>query len=176
MSKILRKLRKDQGEFFENDSLRIDVKFSDEAKEKELIKFTSKNGEPIIFSAGEMLDLIREQFREKNLAASLTTADTTFIPSVEAAVPIFFNANKDIKEGELVQFFAPMQIPLGIALVMEANRLCTIKGTEILKIPTTEFEEAKKTLAEESKEFVEKFFKPQIEALKKAREERGETN
>lgn len=176
MSKLLKKLPKNKGEVFQNDFVRIETKYSEEAVEKELIKFTSKNGEPIIFSAGEMLDMIREQFREKKLAAALTTADTTFIPSVEAAVPICFNANKDIKEGELVQFFAPMQIPLGIALVMEANRLCTIKGIEILKIPTTEFEEAKITLAEESKEFVEKFFKPQIDALKKTREERGETN
>lgn len=173
MSKLLKKLPKEKGEYFENDTLRIDVKFSEEAIEKELIKFTSKNGEPIIFSAGEMLDVIREQFRQKNLAASLTTADTTFIPTAEAAVPISFNANKDIKEGELVQFYAPMQIPLGIALVMEAHRLCTIKGKEILKIPVEEFEEAKTTLAEESREFTEKFFKPQIEALKKKREEIG---
>lgn len=173
--KILKKLRKDQGEYFENDSLRIDVKYDQEAIDKELIKFTSKDGTPIIFSAGEILDMIREQFREKKLAASLTTVDTTFIPSVEAAVPICFNANKDIAKGELVQFFAPMQIPLGIALVMEANRLCTIKGKEIMKIPTEEFEEAKTTLKEESKEFVEKFFKPQIDALKKKREELGES-
>jgi hypothetical protein len=176
MSKLLKKLPKDKGEFFENDSLRIDVKYSDEAKEKELIKFTSKDGEPIIFSVGEMLDLIREQFRERNLAASLTTADTTFIPSVEAAVPISFNANKDIAKGELVQFYAPMNIPLGIALVMEANRLCTIKGKEIMKIPTEEFEEAKVTLKEGAKEFVEKFFNPQIDALKKKRAELGQVD
>lgn len=176
MSKILKRLQKDKGEIFENEFLKIETKFSEEAVEKELIKFTSKNGEPIIFSAGEMLDMIREQFRQKNLAASLTTADTTFIPSVEAAVPISFNANKDIKEGELVQFFAPMQIPLGIALVMEAIKLCTIKGIEILKVPTTEFEEAKTTLAESNKEFVEKFFKPQVDALKKKREELGLTD
>ena len=98
MSKILKRLRKDKGEVFENEFLKIETKYSEEATEKELIKFTSKDGEPIIFSAGEMLDMIREQYREKNLAASLTTADTTFIPSVEAAVPISFNANKDIKE------------------------------------------------------------------------------
>lgn len=169
MSKLLKKLPKNKGEYFENDALRIDVKYSDEAIEKELIKFTQKSEKPIIFSAGEMLDVIREQFRQKDLAAALTTADTTFIPTAEAAVPISFNANKDIKEGELVQFFAPMQIPLGIALVMEAHRLCIIKGKEILKIPVEEFEEAKTTLAEESKEFVEKFFKPQIDALEKAR-------
>lgn len=172
MSKLLKKLPKNQGEYFETDTVRIDVKYSEEASAMELIKFTSKNGEPIVFSAGEILDLVREQFREKNLAASLTTADTTFIPTAEAAVPISFNASKDIKEGELVQFYAPMQIPLGIALVMEANRLCTIKGKEILKIPVEEFEEAKTTLQAEAKEFTEKFFKPQIENLKKLR---GET-
>lgn len=176
MTKLLKKLPKDKGEFFENDTLRIDVKFSDEAVEKELIKFTSKNGEPIIFSAGEMLDVIREQFREKRLKETIayTTADSAFIPTAEAMVPIYFNASKDIKQGELVQFFAPMQIPLGIALVMEAHRLCTIKGKEISKISIDDFEEAKKTLAETNKDFTEKFFKPQIEALKKARGETSE--
>ena len=80
--KILKKLRKDQGEYFENDSLRIDVKYDQEAIDKELIKFTSKDGTPIIFSAGEILDMIREQFREMKLAASLTTVNTTFILSL----------------------------------------------------------------------------------------------
>jgi len=176
MAKILKRLRKDQGYVFETDKVKIETKFDDEAVSKELIRFTQKSEKPIIFSAGEMLDMIREQFRERKLAASLTTADTTFIPTAEAAVPINFHASKDIKQGELVSFFAPMQIPLGIALVMEANRLCEIKGKEILKIPVEEFEEAKTTLYEESKEFVEKFFKPQLEDLKKQREELGLTS
>lgn len=176
MSKLLKKLPKDKGEYFENDTLRIDVKYSDEAVEKELIKFTSKNGEPIVFSVQEMLDVIREQFREKRLKETLayTTADSTFIPTAEAAVPISFNANKDIKEGELVQFYAPMQIPLGIALVMEAHRLCIIKGKEVSKISLDDFEEAKTTLSETNKDFTEKFFKPQIENLRKLREEHSE--
>lgn len=172
MTKLFHKNKK--GNFFENENIRIDIKYDTESIEKELIKFTVKTGNEFIISSEDILAIVREQFKQKNLAAALTTADTSFVPTAEAAVPIYFNANKDIKEGELVQFFAPMQIPLGIALVMEALRLCTIKGKEIIKVPIEEFEEAKTTLAEESREFTEKFFKPQVEALKKARGETSE--
>ncbi len=169
MAKLLHKNKKTKGNFFENDDIRIDIKYDEESIERELIKITPKGKDYAILSASDVLAIISEQFKQKDLAAALTTADTSFIPTAEAAVPIYFNASKDIKEGELVQFFAPMHIPLGIALVMEALRLCTIKGKEVIKVPIEEFEEAKTTLAEESKEFVEKFFKPQLDALEKAR-------
>jgi len=174
MTKLLHRNKNKQGSFFENDDIRIDIKYDDEAVERELIKITPKGKDHVIVSSEDILAIIREQFKQKDLAAALTTADTSFVPTAEAAVPIYFNASKDIKEGELVQFFAPMQIPLGIALVMEALRLCTIKGKEVIKVPIEEFEEAKTTLQEQSKEFTEKFFKPQLDALKKAREETSE--
>ena len=167
MAKLLHKNKK--GTFFENDDIRIDIKYDEESIERELIKITPKGKDHAILSASDVLAIISEQFKQKNLAAALTTADTSFIPTAEAAVPIYFNASKDIKKGELVQFFAPMHIPLGIALVMEALRLCTIKGKEVSKVPIEEFEEAKTTLAEESEEFVKTFFKPQLDALEKAR-------
>lgn len=175
MSKLLHKDKNTKGNFFENDDIRIDIKYDEESTERELIKITPKGKDYAILSSEDVLAIIREQFKQKDLAAALTTADTSFVPTAEAAVPIYFNASKDIKEGELVQFFAPMHIPLGIALVMEANRLCQIKGKEILKIPIEEFEEAKITLQESAKEFTEKFFKPQLDALKKARETSEET-
>lgn len=167
----MKKSNDNQGHFFENDDVRIDIKYSKEARERELIKFTSKTGEPIIFSTEDMLALIREQFKQKDIAASLTTADSSFVPSVEVAIPIYFDANKDIKKGERVQFFAPMHMPVGIALAMEAIRLCQVKGKEIEKIPMDEFQEAKETLKESATEFVERYFKPQVDALKKARGE-----
>jgi hypothetical protein len=175
MSKLLHKDKKTKGAFFENDDMRMEIKYDDESIQRELIKIIPKRKE-VIFSSEDILAIIKEQFKQKDLAAALSTADTSFVPSVEVAVPISFNANKDINEGELVQFFAPMIMPMGIALVMEANRLCMVKGKEVLKIPIEEFEEAKKTLVEESKEFVEKYFKPQIDALKKKREELGQTD
>jgi len=174
-TKLMKKSEDNQGFFFENDDVRIDIKYSKEARERELIKFTSKTGEPVIFSTEDMLALIREQFKQKDIAASLTTADSSFVPSVEVAVPIYFNANKDIKKDELVQFFAPMHMPVGIALVMEAERLCQVKGKEIIKIPIEEFEEAKETLKASAEEFTKRYFKPQIDALKKARGEDTES-
>lgn len=172
----MKKSEDNQGNFFENDDVRIDIKYSKEARERELIKFTSKTGEPIIFSTEDMLALIREQFKQKDIAASLTTADSSFIPSVEVAIPIYFDASKDIAKGERVQFFAPMHMPVGIALAMEALRLCEVKGKEILKIPVEEFKEAANTLKETSEDFVKTYFKPQLEALKKARGEDVDTS
>lgn len=170
MAKLLHKDKKTKGNFFENNDIRIDIKYSDEAIERELIKFTIKEGNEFIISSQDILALIQEQFKQKSLAAALTTTDTTFVPSVEVAIPICFDANKDIKMGERVMFWAPFQFPIGVALVAEAYKLCSIKGKEILKIPMEEFKEASETLAESSKEFVEKVFKPQIDALKKERE------
>jgi hypothetical protein len=170
MTKLLHRTKAKKGYFFENDDIRIDIKYDDEAIQRELIKITPKGKDHAVLSSEDLLAIVQEQFKQKDLAAALTTADTSFVPTAEAAVPIYFNASKDIKQGELVQFFAPMHIPLGIALVMEANRLCEIKGKEILKIPVEEFEEAKVTLQEQAKEFTEKFFKPQLDALKKARD------
>jgi hypothetical protein len=154
-----------EGYIHENDNFSMVVKWDKDSTEKGLIKIIPKK-EEIIISADDMLDVIRTQFHEKQLAQALSTTDTTFIPSVEVAVPIHFNANKDIKKGELVQFYAPMTFPLGIALVMEAHRLCIDKKEDILKIPREAYEEAQKTLMQNSEEFVETVFKKQIQDVK----------
>jgi len=144
------------------------IKYSEDAKEKELIKFVVEDKE-VVISADEILNIIREQFNQKEMALALSTTDINFIPAIETAIPISYIANKDIKQGERVQFFAPFTIPLGMARVMEANRLCIIKGKEVKLIPKEEYEETAKTLEDASKEFVEKYWKPQIDELKKLR-------
>lgn len=156
------------GLIFEGDNYNIEIKYSKEAEEKELIKIIPKDGE-IIFSTDDIIRLVTENFRSKELAYALSTTDTSFIPSVEVAIPISYIADKDITKGERVQFFAPFTIPAGIAFAMEAHKLCIDKGLDILRIPREEFEDAKNVLMEKSKDFVEAVFKPQIEQVKKLR-------
>jgi len=109
------------GLVFEGENYNIEIKYSKDSIEKELIRIIPKQGE-IVFSTDDIIRLITENFRSKELAYALSTTDTSFIPSVEVAIPISYIADKDITKGERVQFFAPFTVPAGIAYVMEAHK------------------------------------------------------
>lgn len=163
-----------KGVKFEQNNYTVEIKYSQEAVEKELIRIIPKDGE-IVISADDIIKLIVDNFRNKELAYALSTTDTNFVPSVEVAIPIHFNANRDIKQGDLVSFYAPFILPIGLALGMEAYQLCKDEGRDVLQIPRKEFEESAKTLKEKSMKFVEEYFKPQIDAVKKELEKAADT-
>lgn len=152
----------------ETENYDIVIKYDDESKEKELIKIIPKNGE-IILTSDQVLDIVREQFRQKEMTLALSTTDINFIPVIEAAIPISYISNKDIKEGERVQFFAPFSLPVGIARAMEAYNLCRVKGTEIAMVPVEAYEETASLMEEHSKQFVKDFWGPQIKQLEELR-------
>lgn len=166
-NKIFKKTK--EGLVSENENYDIFIKYDADSTEKELIKIVPKSGE-IILNSDQILDIIREQFRQKEMAMALSTTDISFIPVIEAAVPISYISNKDIKQGERVQFFAPFTFPVGIARAMEAYNLCKVKGTEIAMVPKEAYEETAQLLEDNSKKFVEDFWAPQIKQLKELRE------
>lgn len=152
----------------ENENYDILIKYDADSTEKEFIKIIPKSGE-IILTSDQVLDVVREQFRQKEMTLALSTTDINFIPVIEAAIPISYISNKDIKEGERVQFFAPFTLPVGIARAMEAYNLCKVNGTEVAMVPADAYEETAKLLEEQSKKFVEQFWGPQIKQLEELR-------
>ena len=152
----------------ETENYDIVIKYDDESKEKELIKIIPKNGE-IILTSDQVLDIVREQFRQKEMTLALSTTDINFIPVIEVAIPISYIADKDIKQGERVQYFAPFNFPVGMVRAMEAYNLYRVRGTEIAMVPTEAYEETAKLMEEHSKQFVKDFWAPQIKQLEELR-------
>lgn len=159
----------DNGLVCEYENFDVVIKYDDESKEKELIKFVPKTDKEITITSDQILEIVREQFRQKEMALALSTTDINFIPVIEAAIPISYIANKNITEGERVQFFAPFTIPVGMARAMEAYNLCLVKGKEVAMVPKEEYEETAKLLEENSKQFVKDFWGPQIKQLEELR-------
>lgn len=171
-NKIFKKT--DNGLVAECENYDIVIKYDADSTDRELIKIIPKTGE-IILNSDQILDIVREQFRQKEMALALSTTNINFIPVIEAAIPISYIANKDIKEGERVQFFAPFTLPVGIVRAMEAYNLCVSRGTEIAMVPKEAYEETAQLLEDESKKFVEQFWGPQIKQLEELRKASGVT-
>jgi hypothetical protein len=150
------------GSVAENDDMSVFVNYSQEAKEKELIKIVPKNGNEVIISADDILQIIATQIKKKDIAVALTTADITEIPMIETMRPLDVTLEKDFKKGDHIQFLFPHMYPYFLAVAEEAYKLCQTRG-EIKIITKEAYDEVAETLIEKNKPFIEAMY---AEALK----------
>lgn len=150
------------GSVAENDDISIFVNYSKEAKENELIKIVPKEGKEVVISADELLAVIAQQIKKKELAVALTTADITEIPMIETMRPLDVTLEKDFKKGDRIQFLFPHMYPYFLAVAEEAYKLCETRG-EIKIVSKDIYDEVAGTLIEKNKPFIEAMY---AEALK----------
>lgn len=146
------------------------INYSDEAKEKELFKFTVKTEDKTFeIEADKILEMIAQNFKQKELAVALMDTEQNVVPAVEAFVPVHFKADKDYKKGQVVQFKMPLVLPYFLATVMEAYKLAIVDKTRpVIQVAQETYEQANKAFEETNKKFVEKFWKKEIEIMNKS--------
>jgi hypothetical protein len=154
----------------ESKDFDIIINHSEVAKEKELFKFKAKKKDKTFeVPADTLLQIIADNFKQKDLATALMDVTQSVIPAVEARLPIHFIADKDYNKGDVVQFTAPIILPAFIAHVMDAYKLAIDnKENPVLPVPRATYEEAEKQFEAKNREFVETFWKKEIDIVKKA--------
>jgi hypothetical protein len=160
-----RKNLQEKGEFFENDDYRIEINYSDEAVEQELIKIKLKKSKTVDFSSGQLLSIITKNLRNKELALALSDYELNMkvLSAIEVMRTVHFKSDKDYKAGEEIKFSYSQMYPYFLALFEEGYGIAKTKG-EIVGIPLSVMEEARESMLLKNKELAEAINKPTLEA------------
>lgn len=141
-----------EGLVSKQSEFKIEIKYSDEAKEKQLIKFTPTK-KSFEISADDLLSIIRDNFSEKDLAVALSDTSINKIFMVDVVRQFHFEALQDYKKGDKVTIKAFQPYPYILAAAEEAYNLCKISG-EVEAIDVAKYEDALKNLTKKNEDFV----------------------
>ncbi len=135
----------------------VEVKYSKEAEEKKLIKFTVKKGKEIVLSADELVSMLVNQVNSEVLAA--TFVETNRINVVEVMRQIVCVMDRDYKKGEVVNINYTHPYPIEFALIEEVWRIAKInKDVKALELTSEFIEGVKEKIKPEMKEYIGKFY------------------
>ena len=140
------------------DDYTIQIKYSDEAVEKKLMKFISKSGDEFVISAEELASMLVSQVNSETLAATFVETDRVNV--VEVGRQIQCVLNKDFKAGEVININYTHPYPIEFALIEEAAKYAKINMDAPAFVLTAEYiEEVKKKIKPEMKKYIETFYK-----------------
>lgn len=149
-----------EGKITKRDNFTIEVKYSPEAIEKKLMRFTTKSGDTFEISAEEMIDTLVKYVNMDVL--SPTFVDTERVNVVQVERQIEFLANEDIKKGSVFRAAYIHPYPLEFAILEEAWKIASIDEGRGNVVLTKEFiEEVKKKMQpnfEKMRNFAKKFY------------------
>ena len=137
---------------------KIEAKYSPEAKEKKLIRFTVKgNHKSFEISAEELISLLVTQVNEDLLAPAFV--DTQRVNVVQVTRQFSAILDKDMKAGQEIRINYMHPYPLEFALIEEAMKIAVVTEGIERTVLTKEFiEEVKKKIQPRMEEFVSKFY------------------
>lgn len=146
-----------KGVKLERERFTIEVKYSPEAVEKKLIKFTVKEGDEIVLSADELISMLVHQVNSEVLSATFVESDR--INVVEVGRQIQCVLDKDLKKGEVININYTHPYPIEFALIEEAWKIAQIKkDTKVTELTVGYIEEVKKKIKPEMVEYIRKFY------------------
>lgn len=141
----------------EKENFDIEVKYSPEAIEKKLVKFTVKKGNEIILSADEIISTLVNQVNSEVLSASFVESDRVNV--VEVGRQLKCVLDKDFKKGEIISINYTHPYPIEFALIEEAWKIAQIKkDTKVTELTIEYIEEVKKKLKPEMESYIKKFY------------------
>ena len=140
------------------DNYTVAIKYSPEAIEKKLMKFTTKSGDSFEVSAEEMITMLVGGVNTETLAPAFVESDK--INVVEVGRQIQCVLDKDYKKGQKININYAHPYPVEFALVEEAYKIAAIKMDVPVFVLTKEYlEEVRKKIKPQMNNFVEKFYK-----------------
>lgn len=136
----------------------IEVKYSKDAEEKKLVKFTTKSGDSFEMSADEMVSLLVNQVNMETLAP--TFVETEKVNVVQVSRQLKAVLDKDMKKGTEIRLNYTHPYPLEFALIEEAYKIAKIQQEHGVIELTKEFiDKVKNKLQDKQENFLEKFYK-----------------
>lgn len=147
-----------KGTILKQPKYTVEVKYSDEAIEKKLMRFTAIGGESFEISADEMISMLVNQVNTNTLAPIFVEMDKVNV--VQVARQIVCTPNKDIKAGEEFRLEYTHPYPLEFAILEESYKIAKINEDVPVFTLTKEFiEDTKKKITPEMGGFIKKFYK-----------------
>jgi len=140
------------------DKYTIQVNYSDDAKEKKMMKFITPNGDEFEISSEEMISFLVNQVNMNTLEP--TFVDSKKINVCEVARQIVAKADRDIKSGEEIRLNYVHPYPLEFALIEEIYKIASVKkDTKVVEITDEMIQDTLKKITPEMKDFSKLFYK-----------------
>ncbi len=147
----------DKGVKLDKGNFTVEVKYSEEAVAKKLVKFTVVEGKEIILTADELVSMLVNQVNSEVLSA--TFVETDRINVVEVGRQMRVVLEKDFKKGEAININYSHPYPIEFALIEEAWKIAQIKkDTKVTELTAEYIEEVKKKLKPEMENYMKKFY------------------
>ncbi len=146
-----------QGKKLDKGNFTVEVKYSPEAVDKKLIKFTVIEGNEIVLSADELVSMLVNQVNSEVLSATFVESDR--INVVEVGRQIQCQLDKDLKKGEIININYTHPYPIEFALIEEAWKIAQIKkDTKVTEITAEYIESVKKQIKPDMEKYIRKFY------------------
>ena len=151
MSEEIKGLKLDKGNFT------VEVKYSAEAVEKKLIKFTVVEGKEIVLTADELISMLVNQVNSEVLSAAFVETDRVNV--VEVTRQIQARLDKDYQKGQVININYRHPYPIEFALIEEAWKIAVIKkDTKVTELTIEYIEEVKKKIQPKMVDYMKKFY------------------
>jgi hypothetical protein len=135
----------------------IEVKYSDEAVAKKLIRFTVVEGKEIVLTADELVSMLVNQVNSDVLSAAFVETDR--INVVEVMRQLKCVLDKDYQKGQVININYSHPYPIEFALIEEAWKIASLKkDTKVTELTVDYIEEVKKKIKPEMVDYIKKFY------------------
>jgi hypothetical protein len=136
----------------------VEIGYSDEAKEKKLMKFITKSGDEFEISANELSSMLIGGVNSDTLEATFVESDR--INVVEVGRQLQCELQEDMKKGQKININYTHPYPIEFALIEEAYKIAKIDESVPRIVLTREYiNEVKSKLKPEQTEYINKFYK-----------------
>lgn len=147
-----------KGMVSKQENYSVEIKYSEEAEKKKLIKFIPKEGTPIEIEADKLIELLSHYVNSDMLAP--TFVDTEKITVVYVKRQLKCRLDRDMKSGEEINIEYSHPYPLEFAIIEEGYKIALIDESRPGVIVTPEIlKQVKRDTPKESKNFIKKFYK-----------------
>jgi hypothetical protein len=136
----------------------VEIGYSDEAKEKKLMKFITKSGDSFEISADEMSSMLIGGVNSNTLEATFVESDR--INVVEVGRQLQCVLDKDMKKGQKININYTHPLPLEFAIIEQVYGIAKINMDTPALVLTKEYiDEVTKKLKPEQEKFLNNFYK-----------------
>jgi hypothetical protein len=147
-----------QGVIAKKENYNVEVKYSPEATDKKLVKFTLTKGDNIEISADELIGILTEQVNMETLAPAFVETDKVNV--VEVGRQLQCVLDRDMKKGEKININYTHPLPIEFALIEEAYKIASIKkDVKVFELTKEYLESVQKKITPKMKDYIEKFYK-----------------
>ncbi len=136
----------------------VEVKYSPEAVEKKLVKFTVNEGKEIVLTADELVSMLVNQVNSETLSAAFVETDR--INVVEVSRQLQCVLDRDFKKGETININYSHPYPVEFALIEEGWKIANLKkDTKVTELTAEYLEKVKLSIKPHMVDYMKKFYK-----------------